>query len=393
MQSLLLRRLWPDSGSVSLRERIRSGSGALAGILVTGLIGGVVAHHGAVGPALIAPMGASAVLLFAVPSSPLAQPWSILCGNLVSALVGVTAALWINDLFLASAIAISVAILAMLSLRCLHPPSGAIALTAVLGGPAVHDLGYSFALWPVLGNSVVLLAAAIIFNNLTGRPYPRAIKPTPADHGTADRPATQRLGFTSEDLDDVLKDYDEFIDVKREDLEEILRRTELRSYRHRAGRLDCAAVMSRDVIAVAPGTSLNEAYHLMRAHHIKALPVTNDQAQVVGIVTQTDFLDKAAWAAGRPTIGVRQRLRLAQSGATAPNETVKDIMTAPVKTIAPEASLSEAIIMFAGQGLHYLPVTRSNTKLAGILSQSDVLAAMLADQAVLEAATDARQPV
>jgi CBS domain-containing membrane protein len=376
----LIRRLGPEATSVSLKERLRSGLGALIGILLTGVLASVAARSGVAGPTLIAPMGASAVLLFAVPSSPLAQPWSIMLGNLVSAIVGVTAELWIQDLYLASAAAIGFAILIMLSLRCLHPPSGAIALTAVLGGPAIHELGYGFVLWPVLGNSAILLTAAILFNNLTGRPYPRSIKPQPADHGTADLPATQRLGFTNEDLDEVLKDYDEFIDIKRDDLAEILRRTELQSYRHRADRLDCGAVMTRNVVAVAPGTSLGEAYRLMRSHHIKALPVTNDRAEVVGIVTQTDFLDKAAWATGKPVVGFRRRWTLVRSGTSAPNDTVKDIMTTPVKTVAPNAPLADAIILFADQGLHYLPVTRSNDKLAGILSQSDVLAAMLADQ-------------
>ncbi len=386
----LLRRLWPDTAPVSARERVRSGIGALAGILVTGLVGALSVRSGAAGPALIAPMGASAVLLFAVPSSPLAQPWSILGGNLVSALVGVTAAMWIADPYLGSAVAIGCAILAMLSLRCLHPPSGAIALTAVLGGPAVHDLGFGFVLWPVLGNSLVLLTAAVIFNNLTGRPYPRAMKPVPVDHGTADPPPIQRLGFTGEDLDAVLKDYDEFIDIKREDLAEILRRTELRAYRHRAGRVDCGTVMSRDVIAVGPDTPLSEAYRLMHAHHIKALPVTNAKADVVGIVTQTDFLEKAAWASAQAsTIRKGWPFWRANGG---PKSTVRDIMTSPVKTVAPEAPLAEAILMFAGQGLHYLPVTRAGGKLAGILSQSDVLVAMLADQPEEASPSNAEMP-
>ena len=387
----LLGRLWPDTAPVSARERVRSGIGALAGSLVAGLLGALSIQSGAAGPALIAPVGASAVLLFAVPSSPLAQPWSILGGNLVSALVGVTAAMWIADPYLGAAVAIGCAILAMLSLRCLHPPSGAIALTAVLGGPAVHDLGYGFVLWPVLGNSFVLLAAAVIFNNLTGRPYPRAMKPVPIDHGTADPPPIQRLGFTSEDLDAVLRDYDEFIDIKREDLAEILRRTELRAYRHRAGRVNCETVMSRDVIAVGPDTPLREAYRLMHAHHIKALPVTNDQADVVGIVTQTDFLEKAAWAAAQAS-GVRKVWPLWRAGADASRSMVRDIMTSPVKTVAPEAPLAEAILMFAGQGLHYLPVTRADGKLAGILSQSDVLVAMLADRPEEASPTNAKMP-
>ncbi|CDN54111.1 HPP family protein [Neorhizobium galegae bv. officinalis bv. officinalis str. HAMBI 1141] len=381
MMRRMLRRLLPEATPVSPKERLRAALGALAGILVTGLLGSLALKADATLPALVAPMGASAVLLFAVPSSPLAQPWSILGGNIVAALVGVTAALLITNPFLASAVAIAVAIAAMMTLRCLHPPSGAIALTAVLGGPTIHELGYGFVIWPVAGNSLILLLIALAFNNLTGRRYPHAAKPAAADHGTRDPASIQRIGFTSADLDDVLKEYDEFLDIDRDDLETILRRTELRSYRRRAGHLDCASIMSRDVVAVAPDNTLKEAHDLMRAHHFKALPVTNDRAEVVGIVTQTDFLDKANWTRGRPKIGFAQRVRLVLSGASAPNDTVKDIMTAPVRTVGPTTPIADAIVIFAEEGLHYLPVTRENNKLVGILSQSDVLVAMLADKA------------
>jgi len=377
----ILRRLLPETPPVSMKERLRAALGALVGILITGLLGTLALRADASLPALIAPMGASAVLLFAVPSSPLAQPWPVLCGNILAALVGVTVVLLVDDLFLASALAISVAIAVMMTFRCLHPPSGAIALTAVLGGPAIHELGYGFVLWPVAGNSMALVVLALIFNNLTGRPYPHAVRSVPTDHGTKDLPPVQRIGFTSADLDEVLKEYDEFLDIDRDDLETILRRTELKSYRRRAGHLDCASIMSRDVVAVAPDNTLKETHDLMRAHHFKALPVTNDQAEVVGIVTQTDFLDKARWTNGRPKIGFGQRLRLVLSGASAPNDTVKDIMTAPVRTVSPETPVADAMIIFAEEGLHYLPVTRENNKLVGILSQSDVLVAMLADKA------------
>ena len=119
----------------------------------------------------------------------------------------------------------------------------------------------------------------------------------------------------------------------------------------------------------------------MRNHRLKALPVTNEKAEVVGIVTQTDFLDKPIWTGGRPTIGPRQRLRLMMQGATAPNHIVRDIMTAPVRTIEPSAPLNDAVVMFAEEGLHYLPIVGENGKLVGILSQSDVLVAMLSDRA------------
>ncbi|NTJ42373.1 HPP family protein [Agrobacterium larrymoorei] len=377
----LLRLIVPETKPVSYRERLRAAAGALIGIFVTGLVGYLAVGATTALPALIAPMGASAVLLFAVPSSPLAQPWSILGGNIISALIGVTVAMLVTNPFIAAAIAISIAIAAMISLRCLHPPSGAVALTAVLGGSVIHDLGYGFVLWPVAGNSLILLTLAVLFNNVTGRPYPHSIRPQPAGHGTEGPAPIERIGFSSADLDEVLKEYDEVLDINRDDLETILRRTELRSYRRRATHLDCASIMSRDVVGVAPDDPLRHAHALMRGHHFKALPVTNDNAEVVGIVTQTDFLDKAKWTNGRPSIGFAQRLRLILTGKSAPNDTVKDIMTSPVKTVTPHTPIEDAIVIFAEQGLHYLPVIDANNKLSGIISQSDVLVGMLADKA------------
>ena len=373
----MLRRMLPDTQLVSKTERLRASSGALLGILITGLVAGLAVGLDPALPALIAPMGASAVLLFAVPASPLAQPWSILGGNTVAAITGVSVSLLVADPFVAAALAIGIAIGLMMTLRCLHPPSGAIALTAVLGGPSIHDLGYTFVIWPVLGNSLALLALALLYNNVTGRRYPHRASLAPVDHRTRDPAPIQRIGFSSDDLDEVLKDYDAFLDIDRDDLESILRRTELRSYSRRAGDLTCKEIMSRDVVAVAPDESLRNAHVIMRSRHLKALPVTNDAAEVVGIVTQTDFLDKPNWIKGEPTIGFRHRLRLIAQGASAANGTVKDIMTSPVKTIRPDASLSDAIIMFAEQGLHYLPVVGENKKMVGILSQSDVLIATL----------------
>ncbi len=373
----MLRRMLPDTQSVSKRERLRASAGALMGVLLTGFLGSLAIGLDPALPALIAPMGASAVLLFAVPASPLAQPWSILGGNTTAAIVGVTASLLVADPFVAAALAISIAIGSMMTLRCLHPPSGAIALTAVLGGPTIHDLGYAFVIWPVLGNSLALLALALIFNNVTGRRYPHRVKLAPVDHGTKDPAPIQRIGFSSEDLDEVLKEYDEFLDIDRDDLEAILRRTELRSYRRRAGDLDCDSFMSRDVIAVSPVTSLRKAQKLMHSHHIKALPVINHRKEVVGIVTQTDLFGKVDWA-DRPE-GFLARVRMAISGTVAPRGLVSRIMTTPVKTVRPETPLAEAIIMFAENGLHYLPVVTADNTLTGILSQSDVLVAMLTD--------------
>lgn len=370
--------LLPQTTAVSGRERARAAISAFLGLLVTGMAGMFVAGGPLWMPALVAPMGASAVLLFAIPTSPLAQPWSILGGNLVAAVVGVSVAKLVGHPYLASALAVGIAIGLMMSLRCLHPPSGAIALTAVLGGDAIRGLGYDFVLWPVLGNSLLMVVAALVFNNLLGRAYPHRTRPAPA-HATADPPPAARVGFERADLDAVLASDDEMLDIDRDELEDILRRTELRSLRRRSGHTDCGRVMSRDVIAIRPDQPVTEAFRRLREHHIKALPVTDVDARVVGIVTLTDLVSRASWTPERNSMGLGRRLAAALSGAPRPGGAVRDIMTAPVKTVRPDDWIADAILLFAQEGLHHLPVTDGDGRLVGILSQSDILVAMLAE--------------
>lgn len=374
-----LRHLIPESSPPSRRERLRSAAGALIGILATALISRAALGSGSALPAMIAPMGASAVLLFAVPSSPLAQPWSILGGNLVAALVGVTAAIWVPDPALAAALAIGCAIALMMALRCLHPPSGAVALTAVLGGPTIQELGYTFVLWPVGANSLLLLMVALLFNNLTGRAYPHVPLKAPVGQGRRDPSASSRTGITTSDIDAVLKDYDRFLDVGRADLEAIFFEAQILSHRRRSGQATCGAIMTRDVIAVAPEAPLTEALDLLRHNRIKALPVTDEGARILGIVTQTDILDKTVWEHPGPRLGFGRRIRLTLTRGRAPHGCVEDIMTSPVRTARAETPISDLVMWMSKAGLHHLPVVGSDEKLIGIVSQTDLVSQMLAD--------------
>ncbi|KQT86784.1 hypothetical protein ASG60_15195 [Methylobacterium sp. Leaf469] len=387
---LFLRQLLPDTPPPSRRERLRAAAGALVGILVTGLIARLALGADAVLPVLIAPMGASAVLLFAVPASPLAQPWSILGGNGVAALVGVTAAAAIPDALAAASVAIGTAIALMTTLRCLHPPSGAVALTAVLGGPAIHDLGYGFVLWPVGANSVAILAVAIVFNNLTGRAYPHRAAP---GHGTAD-PAPSTRSVTHADLDAVLAAYDGVLDVARDDLAAILGRVQLEGYRRRAaGPITCAAIMSRNVIAVAPQAPLHEALGLLRHHRVKALPVTDEGARILGIVTQTDLLDKTVWERPGPRLGVARRLALTLARGRAPHGSVEDIMTSPVRSVRADTPIADLVPWMSDDGLSHLPVVGPDDRLVGIVSQADLVAELLAEAVgVRDRAATASEP-
>lgn len=123
---------------------------------------------------LIGSFGASAVLVYAAIKSPLAQPRNLIGGHVISALVGVAVyqsmgyVVWI-----AAAMAVSLAIVAMLITKTLHPPGGATALIAVIGGPEIHQLGYMYALLPSGLGALVLLLIALVINNLAPhRKYP-----------------------------------------------------------------------------------------------------------------------------------------------------------------------------------------------------------------------------
>ncbi len=112
-------------------------------------------------PMVLASTGASAMLIFGIPNSPVSQPWPIVGGHVISALVGITAYYLIGNPILASSVAIGLAMLAMHYAKCMHPPGGATAVTAVIGGAGVHQLGYYFVVVPVLFNSIILLSIAM----------------------------------------------------------------------------------------------------------------------------------------------------------------------------------------------------------------------------------------
>ncbi|MBF0488978.1 MAG: HPP family protein, partial [Nitrospirae bacterium] len=123
---------------------------------------------------LVGSFGASAVLLYGAPKSPLAQPRNLIGGHMLSALVGVASYQILHDnLWLASAIAVSTAIALMHSTRTLHPPGGATALIAVISGKNIHDLGFLYALMPIGAGAAIMLIVALIVNNIPGnRRYP-----------------------------------------------------------------------------------------------------------------------------------------------------------------------------------------------------------------------------
>lgn len=325
-------------------DRLKAASGAISGIAITGLLCGLMLGNGIAHPLLVAPMGASAVLLFAVPASPLAQPWPVFGGNVVSALAGITVARIIPDPTIAAALAVGCAIGIMSLLRCLHPPGGAVALSTVLG--TTHS--YMFALVPVAMNTALLLTIAIIFHRLAGHSYPHAAPRAASAHGTSD-PAPLLRTPSKQDVEEALNAYGDTLDVDAADLQLVLHDAEMRAAERAHGALTCGEIMSRDVITVRESQPVAEAQRLLHARRLLSLPVLDDAGRVQGLVGPLD---------------------LARDG-----EAVRDIASEPflVRADTPVAQLLRPL---TGGARREAIVVDEDRMLRGLVTQTDLLAAV-----------------
>jgi CBS domain-containing membrane protein len=308
---------------------------------------------------LLGPLGASAVLLFAVSSGALAQPWSIVGSYFAATLVAVLTLQFMAPGITAAAIAVAGTLVLMCALRCLHPPGAALTICLVLGGPALTSRGWHL-LYPALFNAFTLLGCALLYNNLTGVRYPKLPTPAAPLHATTDATPQERVGITGADLDDALNELGVFVDIQREDLKQIIRATEKNALRRSMGDITAGQIMSRDVQTATPHTTVKQALVLLQRHHLKTLPVLDERRQLVGIVSLIDLVSHSR--PGR----FRREVRL------------QDVMSHPVTCVHPSAHVVEMIPLLSDQGLHCLPVLNGG-ELLGIVTQTDLIAALHRD--------------
>jgi CBS domain-containing membrane protein len=355
--------------TVNAQERLRAVIGGVLGVLFAALLSRWLSGPASAVPWLVAPVGASAVLVFGVPASPLAQPWAVVGGNTVSALVGIACAKLIGDPAVAGAVAVSLAIAMMFSLRCLHPPGGAMALITVL----THATSFHWALFPAMTNSALLVMAGMAYNSATGRRYPH-VQVSPAKAPGA---GTQQSRFSKADIDVVLARYNQVLDISRDDLENLLQDAEMEAYRRQLGEIRCADIMSRELITVEFGTSLQEAWTLLRKHGVKSLPVVDKLKRIVGIITLADFMRHANVDLHE---GFGERLReFVKRTVTMHSdkpEVVGQIMTRQVRVASEDRHVVELMPLFSDDGHHHIPIIGEKNKLVGIITQSDFVKAL-----------------
>ncbi len=361
------RGFGPSIARQNLRDVLRAGAGALFGFALLAL-----AFAGApdlrTGLFLIAPFGASAVLVFAAPNSPLAQPWSVVVGNTVAALVGVAACFLIDDTALRVALAVSLAIAAMLAFRALHPPGGAVAMTAALAPDLIHEIGFRFVLTPVAAGSAALVLAGLAWARATGRHYPlRQMEVT-------EPPPTARVGLSEGELNAILQSYRQSLNLGAADLARLIGAAEMQVASHHSGAMTAGDIMSRDLVTVDPDTPIGEVAELFRRHGFTSIPVVQQGDKFLGVIFQIHLIRRAREDALRLDRGfgaamarlTGRREHPVRAGDIMGTAMPRALRTTPVAALLP---------MMAEGHCDAVPVL-DRGRIIGIVTRTDMIAAL-----------------
>jgi CBS domain-containing membrane protein len=366
---------------VTATEALRAGLGALVAIGLIALFLLSPEIDTEFGLYLVAPFGASAVMVFAVPNSPLAQPWSVIIGNCLGALIGVVMCYLVPDAALRVALAVSLTIFAMAQMRALHPPAGGVAMAAALHPEEVFPLGFWFVLTPIGLGALALVAMGAIYARLTGRKYPFRQYDGPARARGPMRDPSDRVGLSEDQLTGILERYRQSFNLGTEDLARLIGAAQMEAAAQSTGPLTAQSIMSRDPVWVAPDTPLAKVAELFQKHRFTTLPVVGVDEKYEGVIYQIDLIARATQDArvlqGR--FGAAMA-RLAGQGGPA-SETAQDIMRGGAPGVAPDTPLAALLPMMSDGEVHAVPVIDAG-HVVGVVSRTD-LVAVLAQRAAL----------
>ena len=366
--------------TVSINEKLISSLAGLAGIALIMLVSQQFLDSEGL-PWVVASMGASAVLLFAVPNGPLSQPWSFVVGHLLSAFIGISVAKLVHDPVIASSLAVSLAIFAMYLSSSLHPPGGATALTAVMGGSAITELGYWYMLTPISINLLVMLIWALIVNNLlASRCYPNGIRDVNKvqDLSISDKtmPMERPDLIHRSDLHMALTEIDAFVDVSEDELTKIFNLTQMHALKKKIGDVLCRDIMTSSVITVDYDTDVEYIWMLMMEKRVHAFPVVDKVGHVLGIVSLSDFLKQIKIKSNSSIIKQLSDFIIKTKGShTDKPEYAGHLMSKPVITINKNQHILDLFELFYTHNIHHIPVIDDNKKLIGIITPKDLLLA------------------
>lgn len=368
------RALYPAIPASTHKEAIRAGFGALIGLGIAGFVLSFLDLQDA-GLYLIAPFGASSVLLFAVPNSPLAQPWSAIVGNSVAALAGVAVCYVIPDPVLRVAVAVGLAITVMILARAVHPPGGAVAMVVAVNPDIATELGFRFALTPVAAITAILVLTAVLYARATGRKYPLRHFDDKSPFQTTDRSPIERLGLDEGELNTILQQYRQSLNLGVEDLARLIGAAEFQVAAHRAGPITAGQIMSRDLVTVNAQTPLNEVADLFRRHGFTSLPVIQDDGRFIGVIFQIHLIRRATEDALRLDRGLLAAMaRLIDRRRNVPIRAI-EIMSVTEPRATANTPIAALLPLMADGACDAVPVVEDN-RIIGIVTRTDLIAAL-----------------
>jgi CBS domain-containing membrane protein len=196
-------------------------------------------------------------------------------------------------------------------------------------------------------------------------------------HKHDDPGSLDRLGVNQADLHNALKQLNTFLDVSEEDLGQVYKMASMQAYRRKMGEITCADIMSRSLVTAEYGTDLEEAWAQLHYHKIKAIPVVDKSQRVIGIITLVDFLKRANLKTYESFEDkLIKFIRRTPGIASDKPEVVGQIMAAPVYSAKETMHIVELVPLLSERGLHHIPIVNAERRLVGMVTQSDLIAAL-----------------
>ncbi|WP_348733070.1 HPP family protein [Rheinheimera texasensis] len=360
--------------AITLRHRLKVVAAAFVALLLVSQISQwYLAGSGHV--LLLASMGASAVLLFGLPGSPLAKPAVFLWGHLLPAAIGLACSHLFSSFPLMAAATIALVLFVMYLFEAMHPPGGATALVPVIATTTGNPPGLDFLLFPVGLNLGVMLGVSLLLQRYL---RPQRL-PGPGTPVTTDLPPLSRSQLQHEDLQAAMDKFQSVLDISEADLVQLFSLAQQHAQSRQHSALSCADIMAKDLVTVSPQTPLRDAWLLLRQHKISMLPVVGADERLVGVISLPDFLKDLALP---ELTGTRQHLRslwlhLRRKWRIPQDQhNVSDKMSTQLVVAAPTDPITTLVPLLANNGLHHVPIVAADQTLCGVVTQSDLMAAL-----------------
>lgn len=324
---------------------------------------------------LFAPLGATAVLVFAVHTGPLSQPWSCVVGNTVAALWALLVVAWVPAGW-APAVAVGGAIAGMQLTRSLHPPGGAVALLLVLEAQHGVHHGWSYAFMPIALLTLVLVLLAMAYHRAWGKHYPLQVAAPAAAAKAQHLPADD---LSDADLQALLARFDQDYNLTPQELGQLVRAAEEQAIARRFGSVTCGQVMTSALWTCRPGDDLGRLAAQFQQHPIKSLPVVDDAGRLLGVVARSALFDWLWQQQQGDASDRRQRRTWRLWGKKPPASTparAADLMQDAPLSVEDHTPVSHLLEALAVHTVPFVAVLRRG-QLVGLITRTDVMRILL----------------